>query len=108
MEITTTILWYVMTMAAGGAFVIAYQHIKLLSLFDDCLDDEEDVKVDDSTTCVQIGDKYYDIPSEVATSISIMNECTELLAADLAKAKKKDVDCIFVEYYKKAKKSIEK
>lgn len=95
-------------MAAGGAFVIAYQHIQLLSLFNDCLDDEDDVEIDDSTTQVRVGDKYYNIPSEVATSISVMNECTELLATDLAKAKKKDVDCIFIEYYKKAKKSIEK
>lgn len=95
------LLWYFFTLAAGASFMWIYLHIKSLMTYMDLEDDflEEDY----DKAVVTVNNKYYEVPQEVATSITTMNKCAEMLATDLALKKKKEATSLFIEYFNKAK-----
>lgn len=102
------LLWYFFTLLAGASFAIIYMQIKgitaALKDYDDLIEDEEDY----DTSLVTVGGKYYEVPEEVATAITNMNRCAEMLATDLAKTKKKDAIELFHDYFMKARDEVEK
>ena len=95
------LLWYFFTLAAGASFMWIYLHIKSVMNYADF--EEDYLENDYDTAIVTVNSKYYEIPKEVASSITTMNKCAELLATDLALKKKKDATSLFLEYFNKAK-----
>lgn len=110
MEITTTILWYIITMAAGGAFVIAYQHYKFINYIAQRVEDEYDEDENDynDTEVVSVNGKYYEIPTGLADTLDTIQIAMELMASDLEKKQpkssknKKSAYAIKMEYLVKA------
>lgn len=89
MEITTTILWYIITMAAGGAFVIAYQHYKFMNYITERVEDDYDEDESNETEVVSVNGKYYEIPTGLADTLDTIQTAMELMASDLEKKQSK-------------------
>ncbi len=95
------LLWYFFTLAAGASFM--YIWIQFKTIRDALAEFDEDDLEDDDYTIVTVAGKYYEVPKAVGEAIANMNKCAELLATDLAKAKKKDAAELFLNYFNKAK-----
>lgn len=102
------LLWYFFTLAAGASFMWIYLYVKSMMRYAEFEEDFDILEDDYDTAVVTVNNKYYEVPKEVATSITAMNKCAEMLATDLALKKKKDATDLFIEYFSKAKESIEK
>lgn len=110
--ITTTIGYYILTLACGASIVIAYQHFKYMRFLDQMAEEdyykEYDEEGEPLFESVSINGNYYEISKELSNDIGVLDKTIKLMADDLEKKQaktknKKSASTIIFEYFEKAR-----